>query len=60
MFVFTFCGGQNKTDLPEEKNKSETKDNVTSNGFNEKGIDTKYEYIESNSARLIIQNGLYQ
>ena len=58
MFVFfTSCGGQNKTDLPKEKIKSETKDKVTSYGSNEKGIDTKYEYTESNAARLIIQNG---
>jgi hypothetical protein len=58
MFVFfTSCGGQNKTDLPKEKIKSETKDKVTSYGSNEKGIDTKYEYTESNGARLIIQNG---
>ena len=43
MFVFfTSCGGQNKTDLPKEKIRSETKDKVTSYGSNEKGIDTKY------------------
>jgi hypothetical protein len=58
MFVFfTSCRGQNKTDLPKEKIKSETKDKVTSYGSNEKGIDTKYEYTESNGARLIKQNG---
>ena len=59
MFVFfTSCRGQNETDIPNEKIKFETKDKVTFYWSNEKGIDTKYEYIESNDARLIIQNGL--
>ncbi len=58
MFVFfTSCGGQNQTDFPKEKIKSGTKDKVTSYGSNEKAIDTKYEYTESNGERLIIQNG---
>jgi hypothetical protein len=56
MFVFfTSCGGQNKTDLPKEKIKSETKDIVTSPGSNEK-YHTKYEYTDSIGASLIIQN----
>jgi hypothetical protein len=61
MFVFfTSCGGQNKTDLPKEKIKSETKDKVTSYGSNEKGIDTKYEYTESNGARLIYKTAFQE
>lgn len=57
MLVFcTSCGGQNKTDLPKEKIKSETKDIVTSPGSNEK-YHTKYEYTDSIGKRLIIQNG---
>ena len=52
MFVFfTSCGGQNKTDLPKEKIKSETKDVSTS-----RGIDTKYGYTDSNGKSLIIRN----
>ena len=59
VFVFcTSCGGQNKTDLPKENIKPETKDTVTSPGFNEKDIYTKYEYTDSIGKRLIIQNGL--
>jgi hypothetical protein len=58
MFVFfTSCGGQNKTDLPKEKIKSETKDKVTSYGSNDPDIHTKYEYTDSIGKRLIIQNG---
>jgi hypothetical protein len=58
MFVFfTSCGGQNKTDLPKEKIKSETKDKVTSPGSNDPDIHTKYEYTDSIGKRLIIQNG---
>jgi hypothetical protein len=58
MFVFfTSCGGQNKTDLPKEKIKSETKDIVTSPGSNDPDIHTKYEYTDSIGKRLIIQNG---
>src|ERR1700712_1062172 len=52
MFVFfTSCEGQNKTDLPKEKIKSETKEASTS-GW----IYTKYEYTDSIGKRLIIQN----
>lgn len=49
VFVFvTSCGGQNRPDLPKEK--------IKSYGFNEKGVDTKYEYTDSNGERLLIQN----
>ena len=49
MFVFfTSCGGQNKTDLPKEKIKSETKDASTS-----RWIYTKYEYTDSIGKSLI-------
>ena len=52
MSVFnTSCEGQNKTDLPKENLKSETKD-VSTSGW----IDTKYEYTDSNGASLIIPN----
>ncbi|MEO6550108.1 MAG: hypothetical protein ABIN94_19045 [Ferruginibacter sp.] len=51
----TSCGGQNNTDLPKEKIKSETKDTVTSPGTNQK-YHTKYEYTDSIGKRLIIQN----
>ena len=52
MFVFfTSCGGQNKTDLPKEKIKSETKDASTS-----RWIYTKYEYADSMGKHLIIHN----
>ena len=52
MFVFfTSCGGQNKTDLPKEKIKSETKDASTS-----RWIYTKYEYTDSIGKSLIVQN----
>src|ERR1017187_5621881 len=58
MFVFfTSCGGQNKTDLPKEKIKSETKDIVTSPGSNDPNIPHKYEYTDSVGKRLIIENG---
>jgi hypothetical protein len=58
MFVFfTSCGGQNKTDLPKEKIKSETKDIVTSPGSNDPNIHPKYEYTDSVGKRLIIENG---
>jgi hypothetical protein len=55
MFFFTSCGGQNKTHLPKEKIKSETKDIVTSSGSNEK-YHAKYEYTDSNGKSVIIQN----
>jgi hypothetical protein len=43
MFVFfTSCGGQNKTDLPKEKIKFETKDASTC-----RWIDTKHAYTDS-------------
>ena len=45
-----------QTRPPKENIKSETKDIVTSPGSNENNINTKYEYTESNGARLIIQN----
>ena len=48
---FTSCGGQNKTDLPKEKIKSETKDASTS-----RWIYTKYEYTDSIGKSLIVQN----
>jgi hypothetical protein len=52
MFVFfTSCGGQNKTDLPKEKIKFETKDASTS-----RWIYTKYEYTDSIGKSLIVQN----
>jgi len=52
MVVFhTSCGGQNKTDLPKEKIKSETKDASTS-----RWIYTKYEYTDSIGKSLIVQN----
>src|SRR3954468_3428684 len=52
MVVFhTSCGGQNKPDPQKEKIKSETKDVPTS-----RGIDTKYEYTDSDGKNLIIQN----
>ncbi len=51
----TSCGGQNKTDLPKEKIKSETKDIVTSPGSNKK-YHTKYKYTDSIGKSLIIQN----
>jgi hypothetical protein len=48
MIVFhTSCEGQNKTDLPKENIKTEAKNIVTSNGSNERYIDTKYEYSYS-------------
>jgi hypothetical protein len=52
LFFFTSPGGQNQTDLPKEKIKSETKDASTS-----RWIYTKYEYTDSNGKSLIIQNG---
>ena len=56
MLVFcTSCGGQNKTDIPKENIKPETKDIVTSPRSNEK-YHTKYEYTDSIGKRLIIQN----
>ncbi len=45
--------GQNQTDLPKEKIKSETKD-ISTSGW----IDTKYEYTDSIGKSLIIQNSL--
>ena len=48
---FTSCGGQNKTDLPKEKIKSETKDASTS-----RWIYTKFEYTDSIGKSLIVQN----
>ena len=52
MFVFfTSCGGQNKTDLSQEKIKSETKDTSTS-----RWIYNKYVYTDSIGKSLIIQN----
>ena len=50
---FTSCGGQNKTDLPKDKIKSETTDASTS-----RWIYTKYEYTDSIGKRLILQNSL--
>ena len=51
MFIFfTSCGGQNKTDLPKEKIKSETKDASTS-----RWIYIKYEYTDSIGKSLIVQ-----
>src|SRR5438105_4601733 len=57
MSVFLTSCGQNKTNSPKESIKAETKDIVTSPGFNEKDIYTKYEYTDSIGKRLIIQNG---
>jgi len=51
LVFFTSCGGQNKTDLPKEKIKSETKDASTS-----RWIYTKYEYTDSIGKSLIVQN----
>src|SRR5688500_7061584 len=56
VFVFHTSCGQNQTNLSKDSIKFETKDTVTSPGPNEKGINTKYEYTESNGARLVIQN----
>ncbi len=57
LFVFcTSCGGQNKSGLPKENSKSETKNIVTSVGSNERNIYSKYEYTDSIGKRLIIQN----
>jgi hypothetical protein len=54
MFVFcTSCGGQNQPAPLKENIKSATKDVSTS-----RWIDTKYEYIDSIGASLIIQNSL--
>jgi hypothetical protein len=53
MFVFCASCGQNQTNVPKENSKSETKD-VSTFG----GIDTKYEYTDSNGKSLIIQNSL--
>ncbi|KAA2241296.1 hypothetical protein F0L74_15425 [Chitinophaga agrisoli] len=51
-FVFcASCGGQNKTDRPKEKTKSETK-GVSTSGW----INTKYKYTDAAGASLIIQN----
>ena len=56
MVVFHTSCGQNQTHVPKENIKSETKDTVTSPKSNERDINTKYEYTESNGARLIIKN----
>ena len=57
MLVFcTSCGGQNKTDLPKENTKPETKDTVPSYRFNDPNFHTKYEYTDSIGKSLIIQN----
>ena len=55
--VFLSSCGQSQTNSPKENSNAETKDTVTSPGFNEKDIHTMYEYNDSNGARLIIQNG---
>jgi hypothetical protein len=54
--VFHTSCGQNQTNSPKDNINSETKGKVTSPGYNEKFINTKYEYTESSGARLIIQN----
>jgi hypothetical protein len=57
MLVFhTSCGGQNKTDLPKDNIKTETKDVITTHGPNEPNFHTKYEYTDSIGKSLIIQN----
>ena len=56
MPVFHTSCGQNQTEVKKNIINSETKDTVTSPGSNAKGINTKYEYTESNGARLIIKN----
>ena len=56
MLVFcTSCNGQNKTNLPKENIKSETKDVIASLGSNE--IKTEW-YSETNSKGVIIQNSI--
>jgi hypothetical protein len=56
MSAFHISCGQNKTDLPKENTKSETKGIVTSPGPDERNIHSKYEYTDSLGKRLIIQN----
>ena len=57
MFVCHTSCGQRQTNVPKDNVKSETKDIVTSPGFNEK-YNTKYEYIDSIGKRLIILNSI--
>jgi len=51
LFFHTSCGGQNKTGLPKEKIRFETRDTSTS-----RWIYTKYAYADSTGRSLIIQN----
>ncbi len=57
MFVCHTSCGQRQTNVPKDNVKSETKDIVTSPGFNEK-YQTKYEYTDSLGKRLIILNSI--
>ena len=56
VFVFHTSCGQNQRNLSKDTIKPETKKTVTSPKSNERDINTKYEYTESNGARLIIEN----
>ncbi|HTJ12570.1 MAG TPA: hypothetical protein VL547_11115 [Dinghuibacter sp.] len=57
MSVFlSSCVGQNQTGSPKENIEAEIKDTVTSSGYNDPNIYTKYEYTDSISKSLIIQN----
>lgn len=56
MSVFLNSCGQNQTNSPKENSKAETKDIVTSPGFNEPYIYSKFEYADSIGKRLVIQN----
>jgi len=55
--VFYISCEQNKTSVPKDNIRSETKDIVTSPGSDEKDIYTRYEYTDSNGKCIIIQNG---
>jgi hypothetical protein len=52
----TSCGGQNKTHLPKDKIKSETKDIYTSHLSDDKDVYGKYVYADSNGKQVIIEN----
>lgn len=59
-FIIIFCISckeQNKTNLPQDNIKSETKDKVTSSGSDGLHVYTKFEYADAIGKRLIIQNG---
>lgn len=58
VLVFHTSCGQNQTSVPKHIIDPETKDVVTSTGFNERDIYTKYEYTDSIGKRVIIQNSL--